>query len=113
MSVLKARGRFKVNTDDGVCTWTYDGPEFRICHQPAVAGASMPRIVEVWETATAGSMIKVFAVFWFQDGNRFEVVAHRPGPWHDILFLAANPPTVSEGTGHTVGTHPARSGVGG
>jgi hypothetical protein len=30
MLVLKARGRFKVDTDDGVCTWNYGGPEIRI-----------------------------------------------------------------------------------
>jgi hypothetical protein len=57
MSVLKAGGKLKVDTDDGLCSWTYEGPELRINYQPAVAGASMPRIVEVWETATAGSMI--------------------------------------------------------
>jgi hypothetical protein len=32
---------------------------------------------------------KVFTVFSFRDGNRFEVVAHHPGPWHGTLQLLA------------------------
>ena len=86
MSVLKARGRFEVDTDDGVCTWTYDGPALRINYQPAIAGASMPGIVDVWETATVGAMKKVFTVFWFQDDIRFELVDHQRGPWEDTLL---------------------------
>jgi hypothetical protein len=85
MSVLKESGRFKVDTDDGVCIWTYGGRGIRIDYQPAVAGASMPSIVEVWETVTVGTMNKVFTVFWYQDG-RFETLDHRHGPWEARLL---------------------------
>jgi hypothetical protein len=83
MSVLKARGRFKVDTDDGVCTWTYGGPEIRIRYQPAIAGTSMPGIIDISETVAVDT-VKVFTVYWFQDG-RFEVIRHKSGPWEDTL----------------------------
>jgi hypothetical protein len=59
LAVLRAKGRFKVDTDDGVRTWTYDGPEIRICYQPAIAGASMPSIIDIWLTTGTAKVLTV------------------------------------------------------
>jgi hypothetical protein len=71
------RGRSNVDTDDGVCTWTYGGPELRINYQLAVADASMPSIVEVWETETVGAVNKVFTVFSFRGSKLSPIIPVR------------------------------------
>jgi hypothetical protein len=93
--VLKARGQFKI-TDDGVCLYVYDDEWIRIGYQPAIAGASMPSIIDISESVAVDT-VKVFTVYWFQ-GGRFEVIRHKSGPWEDTLrqLAGVERPTESE-----------------
>jgi hypothetical protein len=82
LAILRAKGEFKI-TDAGVCLYVFDGDEIRIGYQPAIAGASMPSFIDISETVAVDT-VKVFTVYWFQDG-RFEVIRHKSGPWEDTL----------------------------
>jgi len=71
----------------------------RIAHQPALAGADMPSILDVWLTI---GTIKVLVIYWFTNG-RFEVIRHRPGPWEAIVLELADRAPAEPAESH----HPA------
>jgi hypothetical protein len=107
LRILKARGRFRV--DDGVCSYSYRDENIRICHEPAIAGADMPSVIDIWQT---GIPSPAMTVYWFTDG-RFDVISHLAGlPWEDTLrHLAAMAPAESAGRHTQTGHNPSATGT--
>jgi hypothetical protein len=85
LAVLRLRGRFNVD-HDGVASNNFADSDLRISHQPAIAGSSMPSVIDIWQV---GSSAKVMVIYWFTGASQFEVIVLRPGAWQPKLMELA------------------------
>jgi hypothetical protein len=91
LAVIRARGSFGIDPNDGVCYYDYHVESIRIRLQPPPVGATMPHWIDIWETV-GSTETKVFGAHWFVGRpDEIEVEINRARPWLGALRQLAEP----------------------